>query len=94
MPAMTRATEHNDFAGTVAGLADYFGCVTLARILHVTVEELYDWSSGKSRPPANVLLPLSDLTRSAGKAPFADADRLPWCPGPDSNRHGLSAGRF
>jgi hypothetical protein len=58
------ATDKELYAETICGLMDYYGDRNLARILNVTVDDLYCWSSGTSRPPSEVFLRIINLSRA------------------------------
>jgi hypothetical protein len=58
------ATDKELYAETICGLMDYYGDRNLARILNVTVDDLYRWSSGTSRPPSEVFLRIINLSRA------------------------------
>lgn len=55
-------TDKDLYAGTIAGLLDYYGHAQLARILDVPLEDLYRWIEGKARPPTGTFLRIIDLT--------------------------------
>jgi hypothetical protein len=57
------ATDKDLYAETICGLMDYYGERNLARILNVTVDDLYRWSSG-SRPPSEVFFRIVNLSRA------------------------------
>ena len=54
-------TDKDLYAGTICGLIDYYGCTHLARIINVNVDDLYRWSAGKGRPPAEVFFRIINL---------------------------------
>ena len=54
-------TDKELYAGTIAGLMDYFGPAHLAGILNVTVDDLYRWAQGKARPPIDVFFRMLNL---------------------------------
>ena len=56
-------TDKDLYAETICGLMDYYGARNLARILNVTVDDLYRWSSGTSRPPSEVFFRIINLSR-------------------------------
>jgi hypothetical protein len=58
------ATDKELYAETICGLMDYYGDRNLARILNVTVDDLYRWSSGTSRPPSEVFFRIINLSRA------------------------------
>ena len=58
-------TDQDLYADTLCGLMDYYGERQLARILKVTVVDLYVWSSGKSRPPSEISIRIINLSIAA-----------------------------
>ena len=61
---MDMVTDKQIYAETICGLMDYYGERQLALILNVTVEDLYRWSSGKSRAPSDVLFRITNLSNA------------------------------
>jgi hypothetical protein len=61
-------TDKQIYAETICGLMDYYGERQLARILNVTVVDLYRWSSSKSRSPSEILIRLIDLSNAAERS--------------------------
>lgn len=55
-------TDKDLYAGTLAGLIDYYGAIHLARILNVRVDDLFRWAEGRARPPADVFFRIVNLT--------------------------------
>jgi len=60
-------TDKDLYADTLCGLMDYYGERHLALILNVTVDDLYRWSSGKSRPPAGVFFCIINLSNATAQ---------------------------
>jgi hypothetical protein len=58
-------TDRNLYTETICGLMDYYGEKELARILNVTVVDLYRWSSGNRRPPSEVFFRIINLSNAA-----------------------------
>jgi hypothetical protein len=58
------ATDREICADTICGLMDYYGPRQLALILNVTVDDLYRWSSGESRPPPDVFFRVINLSKA------------------------------
>jgi hypothetical protein len=58
------ATDSEICADTICGLMDYYGPRQLALILNVTVDDLYRWSSGESRPPTDVFFRVINLSKA------------------------------
>jgi DNA-binding transcriptional regulator YiaG len=58
------ATEKQIDAETICGLMDHYGPRQLALILNVSVDDLYRWSSGESRPPAELFFRVINLTNA------------------------------
>ena len=61
-------TDKDLYADTICGLMDYYGERQLARILKVTVVDLYRWSSGKSRPPSEISIRIINLSNAAARS--------------------------
>jgi hypothetical protein len=61
-------TDKDLYAETLCGLMDYYGERQLARILNVTVVNLYRWSSGKSRPPSEIFVRIISLSNAAERS--------------------------
>jgi hypothetical protein len=61
-------TDQDLYADTLCGLMDYYGERQLALILNVTVDDLYRWSSGKSRLPSEMFFRIINLSNAAERS--------------------------
>ena len=53
--------DKNLFVDTITDVVDYYGYTHVASILNVKIDDLYDWSEGKNRPPTDVFLRIIEL---------------------------------